>query len=266
MKLDKFPNRIQNLIEEFESKENPKRWRYLLKLGDKTLVVSRIEFNDYTREVFIKYSASSSKKYRICDSFIEKLSDMQVEKTSVIRKKLNLKAPIKRRPIKRDERGIPIKRTKQIRKNKELSELEFKAMFDSRFITDEVRDELFSEKNLFGGARLPKKSFKKIKPEFKEVIQEFLSKYIDLETITADYKRDNYGTLSLVVGKTFTNLGQTDPRFKVYKSFTIIHRQHKPYVKVVQNSVKTGVDTIFYLINEDTLLQVQKGCRWRNRG
>ena len=139
-------------------------------------------------------------------------------------------------------------------------------MFDSRFITDEIRDELFEEKNLSGGARLPKKAFKKIKPEFRDTVEEFLSKYIDLNTITNDYKRDNYGTLSLIVGKTFVNNGQIDPRFKTYKSFTIIHRQNKPYVKVIQNSVKTGTDTIFYLINEDTLLQVQKGLRYRNRG
>ena len=117
-----------------------------------------------------------------------------------------------------------------------------------------------------GQSIIDKKAFKKIKPEFRDVIERFLLKYVDLETITADYKRDNYGTLSLIVGETFVNNGQIDPRFKTYKSFTIIHRQHKPYVKVIQNSVKTGVDTIFYLINEDTLLQVQKGNRWRNRG
>ena len=266
MKIDKFPSRIKNLIEEFESKENQKRWRYLLNIGDKTLVVSRIEFDENTKEAYIKYSASSTNRYKLNSAFIEKLSGMQIEKTSVIRKKLNLKAPLKRRAVQRDERGIPIKKSRQIRKNRELSELEFKAMFDPRFISDEIRDELFTEKNLFGNAKLPKKAFKKIKPEFKDVVKEFLSKYIDLDTITADYKRDNYHSLSLVVGKTFTNMGQIDPRFKTYKSFTIIHRQHKPYVKVVQNSVKTGVDTIFYLINEDTLLQVQKGNRWRNRG
>ena len=266
MKIDKFPSRIQNIIEEFESKENQKRWRYLLTVGDKTLVVSRIEFNENTNEAFIKYSASSSNRYKINSLFIEKLSDIQLEKTSVIRKKLGLRAPLKRRAIERDERGIPIKKPRKIRKNRELSELEFKAMFDPRFISNEIRDELFEEKNLFGGARLPKKAFKKIKPEFRDVIERFLLKYVDLETITADYKRDNYGTLSLIVGETFVNNGQIDPRFKTYKSFTIIHRQHKPYVKVIQNSVKTGVDTIFYLINEDTLLQVQKGNRWRNRG
>lgn len=265
MKLDKFPDRIKNLIEEFESKENQKRWRYLLKVGDKTLVVSRIEFNETTKEAYIKYSASSNNRYLINPLFIDKLSEMSIEKTSIIRKKLNLRAPLKRRTIERDERGIPIKKSRQIRKNRELSELEFKAMFDPRFISNEVRDELFEEKNLSGGARLPKKAFKKIKPEFRDVVAEFLEKYIDLNTITADYKRDNYGTLSLIVGKTFTNNGQIDPRFKTYKSFTIIHRQHKPYVKIVQNSVKTGTDTIFYLINEDTLLQVSKSLRYRNR-
>lgn len=266
MKSDKFPTRIKNLIEEFESKENQKRWRYLLKIGDKTLVVSRIEYDDYANEAYIKYSASSSNSYKINPLFIEKLSDVQVEKTSVIRKKLGLRAPLKRRAVERDKYGIPIKKTRQIRKNRELSELEFKAMFDPRFITDEIRDELFDKKNLSGGAKLPKKAFKKIKPEFRDVVEEFLSKYIDLNTITNDYKRDNYGTLSLVVGKTFTNSGQADPRFKTYKSFTLIHRQNKPYVRVIQNSVKTGTDTIFYLINEDTLLQVQKDIRWRNRG
>lgn len=266
MKLDKFPDRIKNLIEEFKSKENQKRWRYLLKIGNKTLVVSRIDFNETTKEAYIKYSASSANSYKINPLFIDKLSEMGIEKTSVIRKKLGLRAPLKRRAIERDERGIPIKKSRQIRKNKELSELEFKAMFDPRFISDETRDELFEEKNLSGGARLPKKAFKKIKPEFRDVVAEFLSKYIDLNTITNDYKRDNYGTLSLIVGKTFVNNGQIDPRFKTYKSFTIIHRQHKPYVKIVQNSVKTGTDTIFYLINEDTLLQVSKSLRYRNRG
>ena len=266
MKVEKFPSRIKNLINDFESQENQKRWRYLLTVGDKTLVVSRIEFNETTQEAFIKYSASSTNRYKINEAFIGKLSDMQIEKTSVIRKKLHLRAPLKKRAIERDERGIPIKKVRQTRKNRELSELEFKAMFDPRFITDEVRDELFNEKNLTGGARIPKKAFKKIKPEFRDVVQEFLDKYVDLETITADYKRDNYGSLSLIVGKNFTNMGQIDPRFKTYKTFTLIHRQHKPYVKVIQNSVKTGVDTIFYLINEDTLLQVQRGNRWRNRG
>ena len=264
MKIEKFPSRIKNLIEEFESKENKKRWRYLLKIGEKTLVVSRIEF-DNNQEAYIKYSAASKSKYKINLPFIEKLSNMQIEKTSIIRKKLGLRSPL-RRPIKRDALGIPIKKPRQIRKNRELSELEFKAMFDPRFISDEIRDKLFKEKNLSGGARLPKKAFKKIKPEFRNTVEEFLQKYIDLDTITNDYKRDNYGSLSLIVGKTFVNNGQIDPRFKTYKSFTIIHRKDKPYVKVVQNSVKTGVDTIFYLINEDTLLQVQKGNRWRNRG
>jgi len=266
MKIDKFPSRIQSIIEEFESKENQKRWRYLLKIGNKTLVASRIEFNENTNEAFVKYSASSSNGYKINPLFIEKLSDIQIEKTNIIRKKLGLRAPLKRRPIERDELGIPIKKPRREKKNKELSELEFKAMFDPRFISSETRDELFEEKNLSGGARLPKKAFKKIKPEFREAVKSFLSKYIDLHTITADYKRDNYGTLSLIVGKTFTNNGQIDPRFKTYKSFTLIHRQGKPYVKVIQNSVKTGTDTIFYLINEDTLLQVSKSLRYRNRG
>ena len=53
MKIDKFPSRIQNIIEEFESKENQKRWRYLLTVGDKTLVVSRIEFNENTNETYL---------------------------------------------------------------------------------------------------------------------------------------------------------------------------------------------------------------------
>ena len=265
MKLEKFPSRIKNLIEEFDSKENQKRWRFLLKIGNRTLVVSRIEYNEANQEAYIKYSASSTNRYKINDLFIDRLSDMQVEKTSVIRKKLGLRAPLKRRAIERDEKGIPIKKSRQIRKNRELSELEFKAMFDPRFISNEVRDELFEEKNLSGGAKLPKKSFKKIKPEFQDVVKDFLSQYVNLDTITANYKRDNYGTLSLIVGKTFTNMGQLDPRFKTYKSFTVIHRQNKPYVKVIQNSVKTGTDTTFYLINEDTLLQVQKGFRYRNR-
>ena len=265
MKIEKFPNRIQFIINEFETKENIKRWRYLIYVEDKILVVSRIYFNENTKKAFIKYSAQSKKEYEINEKFIEKISDIQVEKTNVIRKKLHLRAPLKRRKVEVDSRGIPIKKSRKIRVNKELSELEFKAMFNPRFITDEVRDELFLEKNLMGRAEIAKRNFKKIKPEFQEVVDEFLEKFEDLDTINEYYKRNNYGGLSLIVGKTFTNKNQSDPRFKTYKSFTIIHRDKDPFVKVIQNSVKGGTDTIFYLISEDTLVKTAKHNRYRNR-
>jgi len=185
---------------------------------------------------------------------------------NVIRKKLHLRAPLKRRHVERNAMGIPIKKSRKIRKNKELSELEFKALFDERFITNEVRDELFNRKNLFGRMDIPKRAFKKISPEFQPVVDEFLEKFVDLETITDDYKRDNYGGLSLIVGKTFINERQSDPRFRAYKSFTIIHRAKQNFVKIIKNSVKQGRDTFYYLINPDTIVQVHREDRWRNRG
>lgn len=266
MKVEKFPSRIKSIIEEFDSIENKKRFRFLISLGEATLVVSRLEYNDITKEASLKYSAQSKKSYPIRKEFIEKITDLRIEKTSVIRKKLQLRSPIKRRNVERDKWGIPIKKSRQIRKNRELSELEFKAMFDPRFITDEVRDSLFTEKNLSGGMQIPKKAFKKIGPEFQEVLWDFLDRYEDLETVNEHYKRNNYGSLSLTVGKTFHNERQLDPRFKTYKSFTITHRQRDPFVKVVKNNVRQGRDTIFYLINEDTMVQVYSGNRYRNRG
>ena len=270
MKLDKFPNRVKSAIQDFENLENQKRWRYLIKLNikgiEKTLVVSRLEYDEEEKQAFLKYSAQSKHSFSINPKFIELISDIELEKVSVIRKKLKLRAPLKRRPVERDKFGIPIKKSRQIRKNKELSELEFKAMFSPRFITDEIRDELFLEKDLFGRMDIVKKDFKKIKPEFQEVVDEFLEKYIDLETVNEHYKRDNYGGLSLIVGKSFTNYKQQDPRFKTYKTFTVIHRDRDPFVKVIKNSVKGGTDTIYYLINEDTMVQVNKFNRWRNRG
>jgi len=266
MKIEKFPGRIQTIINEFETKDNQKRWRYLIQIGDKTLVASRIFYNENTNKAYLKYSAQSKNEFYINPKFIEKISEIKLEKTNVIRKKLHLRAPLKRRAIERDHLGIPIKKPRKPRVNKELSELEFKAMFNPRFITNEVRDELFSEKDLMGRAEIAKRNFKKIKPEFQDVVDEFLEKYVDLNTINEHYKRNNYGGLSLIVGKTFTNNGQIDPRFKTYKSFTIIHRDKDPFVKVIQNSVKGGTDTIFYLINEDTLVKTAKHDRYRNRG
>ena len=63
MKIEKFPNRIQFIINEFETKENIKRWRYLIYVEDKILVVSRIYFNENTKKAFIKYIAQSGYKY-----------------------------------------------------------------------------------------------------------------------------------------------------------------------------------------------------------
>ena len=265
MKIEKFPKKIKSIIEEFNSKENQKRYKYLIHFKNKILVISRIFFNDNTGKAYLKYSAQSRKEFSINNSFIEAITDIQIEKVNVIRKKLKLKTVNSRR-VKLDENGQPIKRIKGIRHNKELSELEFKALFDNRFIDDSIRDEFFNKKDLMGNAEFPKRDFKKIKPEFQEVVDEFLEKFQDLETINEHYKRDNYRSLSLVVGKTFVNKGQQDPRFKTYKSIAIIHRQYDPYVKVVINNVKAGKDTIYYLINENTMLKIQSGFRWRNRG
>lgn len=262
MKEDKFIIRIQSIIKEFEEKENSKRWKYLIQLEDKTLVISRIFYNEVTKQATIKYSAQSSHSYTINSNFISKITDIKVEKTNVIRKKLGLRAPLKRRPIERDELGIPIKKVRKERKNKELSELEFKAMFNPRFISDEIRDKLYLEKDLKGNAEIAKKNFKTIKPEFQDVVNDFLEKFQDINTINSNYTRDNYGGYSLIVGKTFTNKKQIDPRFKVYKSFTIIHRDKNPYVKIIQNSVKGHTDTVYYLINEDTMVKINKWDRY----
>lgn len=267
MKVEKFPSKVQSLIEEFEEIENKKRYRILIRLNnERTLVCSRLEYNNNTKEATLKYSAQSKRSFLIKPEFIEKISDMQIEKINIIRKKLHLRAPIKRRSVERDKFGVPIKKSRQIRKNRELSELEFKAMFDERFISNEKRDELFGRKNLSGGMDIPKKAFKKIPSEFQPVVNEFLEKYVDLQTVTDDYKRDNYGGLSLIVGKTFTNERQLDPRFKAYKSFTIIHRARQDFVKIVKNNVKQGRDTFYYLINPYTMVQVHREDRWRNRG
>jgi hypothetical protein len=267
MKLEKFPNRVQSIIEEFDEIENKKRFRILITLNnEKTLVCSRLTYNENNNEATIKYSAQSKRSFTIQPCFIERISDIQIEKVSVIRKKLKLRAPIKKRAIERDKFGIPIKKSRKIRKDRELSELEFKAMFDERFISNERRDELFGRKNLSGGMDIPKKAFKKIPPEFQPVVNEFLEKYVDLETVTDDYKRDNYGGLSLIVGHTFTNERQLDPRFKAYKSFTVIHRAKQDFIKIVKNNVKQGRDTFYYLINPYTMVQVHREDRWRNRG
>lgn len=267
MKLEKFPNRVQSVISEFEEIENKKRYRILITFNnDKTLVCSRLFFNENLGKASLKYSAQSKREFEIQPSFIERISNIQIEKVNVIRKKLHLRAPLKRRAVERDRFGIPIKKTRQIRKNRELSELEFKSMFDERFITDEVRDDLFGRKNLSGGMEIPKKAFKKIPDEFQPIVDEFLEKYVDLNTITDDYKRDNYGGLSLIVGHTFRNERQLDPRFKAYKTFTIIHRAGKDFVKIVKNNVRQGLDTFYYLINPTTMVQVQKSLRYRNRG
>lgn len=267
MKVEKFPNRVQSIVQEFDEIENKKRYRILITLNNKaTLVCSRLEYNENTKEATIKYSAQSRRSFLIQPKFIEKISEIQIEKISVIRKKLNLRAPLKRRAIERDKYGIPIKKSRQLRKNRELSELEFKAMFDERFISNERRDELFNRKNLFGKMDIPKKAFKKIPPEFQPVVTEFLAKYVDLETVTDDYKRDNYGGLSLIVGHTFTNERQLDPRFKAYKTVAISHRANKDFVEFKKISVKQGKDTLYYLINPNTLVQVQSNFRYRNRG
>lgn len=266
MKLEKFPKRIKSIISEFNELENKKRYRIIISLGNNSLVASRLEYNDNTNEAHLKYSAQSKKSFLIKPEFIEKISDIQIEKINVIRKKLHLKAPIKKRVIKRDERGIPIKRIHGLRKNRELSELEFKAMFDERFISTEVRDELFDKKNLFGGMEIPKRAFKKIKPEFQDVVSAFLEQYVDLNTITDGYKRDNYGGLSLIVGKNFVNMNQTDPRFRAYKTVAITHRAGQGFITFKKISPKSGVDTFYYLINPTTLVQVNKSARYRNRG
>ena len=137
---------------------------------------------------------------------------------------------------------------------------------ESNNISDEIKNDFFNRKDLLGHAEFPKRDFKRIKPEFREVIDEFLSKFEGLDVINDNYKRNNYGGLSLIVGKTFTNNGQLDPRFKTYKSIAVIHRQGDQYIKVIVNNVKAGKDTIYYLINDETLLKVQSGFRWRNRG
>lgn len=267
MKVEKFPNRVQSVIEEFNEIENKKRYRILITLNnEKTLVCSRLNYNENNNEATVKYSAQSRREFKIQPCFIEKISDIQIEKVSVIRKKLKLRAPIKKRAVERDKFGIPIKKSRKIRKNRELSELEFKAMFDERFISNEKRDELFGRKNLSGGMDIPKKAFKKIPPEFQPVVNEFLEKYVDLETVTDDYKRDNYGGLSLIVGHTFTNERQADPRFKAYKTVAISHRAGQDHVTFKKISVKQGKDTFYYLINPYTLVQVQSNFRYRNRG
>lgn len=264
MKKEKFPKRIKSIIEEFNSKPNLKRFKYLLYFKNKVLVISRIFFNDFEQKAYIKYSASARREYIINEKFIEALTDIQIEKVNVIRKKLKLKSVNSRKP-KKDEFGNIIKK-RGMRKNRELSELEFKSMFDDHFISDEIKNDFFNRKDLLGHAEFPKRDFKRIKPEFREVIDEFLSKFEGLDVVNDNYKRNNYGGLSLIVGKTFTNNGQLDPRFKTYKSIAVIHRQGDQYIKVIVNNVKAGKDTIYYLINDETLLKVQSGFRWRNRG
>ena len=266
MKLEKFPRRLKSVISEFDELENKKRYRIIIFLEKKPLVASRLEYNEITNEAYLKYSAQSKKSFLIKPEFIEKISDIKIEKINVIRKKLHLKTPIKKRAIKRDERGIPIKHRHQLRKNRELSELEFKSMFDERFISNEVRDSLFDKKNLSGGMEIPKRAFKKIKPEFQDIVSEFLEQYIDLNTVTDSYKRDNYGGLSLIVGKNFVNMNQTDPRFRAYKTVAITHRAGQGFITFKKISPKSGVDTFYYLINPTTLVQVNKSTRYRNRG
>lgn len=265
MKIEKFPNRIKDTIEEFNSKDNPKRYKYLIYFKNKALVISRVLFNVNTNRAYLKYSAKAKKEFIINNNFIEAITDIKIEKTNIIRKKLKLKT-INSRKVKLDEEGKPIIKQKGIRHNRELSELEFKSLFDDRFIDDSIRDEFFNRKDLMGNAEFPKRDFKKIKPEFQEVVDEFLEKFQDLNTVNGHYKRDNYKGLSLIVGKTFTNQGQIDPRFKTYKSIAIIHRFGDRFIKVIVNNVKAGKDTIYYLINENTFLKVQAGFRYRNRG
>lgn len=266
MKVEKFPNRIKSIIQEFNSLENQKRYKYLIHFNKKILIISRIFFNDNTKEATIKFSAHSKKEFKINKAFIEAITDLQIEKVNVIRKKLKLKSVNRRKLKEFDKEGNPIKRQKGIRKNRELSELEFKALFDERFIDLKLRDEFFSKKNLLGKAEFPKKDFKKVKNEYREIVDEFISKFDNIETINDNYKRNNYGSVSLIVGHSFINNGQIDPRFKTYKSITIIHKQNDPYVKIIVNQVKSGKDIIYYLINKDTMLKLSTSHRWRNRG
>ena len=266
MKVDKFPARVKDTIEAFDLIENKKRYRILISLTNgKTLVASRLAYNEVTNQASLKYSSQSKKSFNINKPFIDMISEIKIEKTNVIRKKLGLRAPLRRR-VERDALGIPIKKPRKLRKNRELSELEFKSLFDERFISPNKRDELFNLKNLSGTMEIPKKAFKKIKPEFQPVIDEFLEKYVDLETVTDDYKRDNYGGLSLIVGKTFHNERQLDPRFKDYKTVAISHRAGQDHIVFKKISARQGLDTFYYLINPTTLVQVQKNFRYRNRG
>ena len=267
MKPEKFPNQIKEIVDKFDKLENKKRYKFLLIFANKTFPVSRVLYNDRTKTASIKYSAQSPKEYIINDKFISALREVKIEKVSVIRKKLNLRTPGSHRRLKLDEKGIPItKRSKGMRKNREYNELEFKSMFDSKFISNELRDKLFLEKDLLGNSRYPKKAFKKVQGPIKEIVDEFLEKFENTETINEHYKIDNYKKLSLIVGKLLTNNKTDDPRFKTYRSCTVLHRQGDDHVQLISSSVKTGTDNCFYLINKDTILKIFKAVRYRNRG
>lgn len=266
MKVEKFPKRIQSILDDFDQIENKKRFRILIHFNKKVLVISRIFFNAETNTASLKYSAQSKKEYPINNKFINAITDIQIEKVSVIRKKLHLKAPTARRTkTEYDKFGIPIKKSRKIRKNKELSELEFKSMFDENYIDLELRDKFFEETNLSGGAKFPKKYFKSIPKDCQETVDEFLSMFQGFDIDNEYYKRDNYHGLSLIVGKSFTNMGQLDPRFKTTRTFVIKHRLHQKHIEIITNNVKAGKDTIYYLINENTMLKTFSGIRYRNR-